>query len=55
MIGEEKQMNNKDLKAPASATQKEKNLKVQLKKMFLERGSRPRAKDNIINPDLKGI
>jgi len=48
-------MNNKDLKAPASATQKEKNLKVQLKKMFLERSSRPRAKDNIINPDLKGI
>ena len=55
IIGEEKQMNNKDLKAPASATQKEKNLKAQLKKMFLERSSRPRAKDNIINPDLKGI
>jgi len=48
-------MNNKDLKAPASAVTKEKNLKAQLKKMFLERTSRPRAKENIINPDLKGI
>jgi len=48
-------MNNKDLKAPASAVTKEKNLKSQLKKMFLERTSRPRAKENIINPDLKGI
>ena len=48
-------MNNKDLKAPASAVTKEKNLKAQLKKMFLERTSRPRAKENVINPDLKGI
>jgi len=48
-------MNNKDLKAPASAVTKEKNLKAQLKKMFLERGSRPRAKENIVNPNLKGI
>ena len=48
-------MNNKDLKAPASAVLKENNLKAQLKKMFLERTSRPRAKENVINPDLKGI
>ena len=28
-------MNNKDLRAPATAVTKEKNLKAQLKKMFL--------------------
>jgi len=48
-------MNNKDLKAPATAVTKEKNLKAQLKKMFFERGSRPRATENVINPKLKGI
>ena len=48
-------MNNKDLKAPATAVTKEKNLKNQLKKMFFERSSRPRAKENVINPNLKGI
>jgi len=48
-------MNNKDLKSSAKSNEKEKNLKTQLKKMFLERSSRPRAKENIINPNLKGI
>lgn len=48
-------MNNKDLKATTTAVVKEKNLKAQLKKMFLERGSRPRAQENVINPKLKGI
>lgn len=48
-------MDNRDLKAPATAQKKENNMKAQLKKMFLERTSRPRAKENIINPKLKGI
>ena len=48
-------MDHKDLKAPASVFKKETDKKVQLKKMFLERNSRPRAKENIINPNLKGI
>ena len=48
-------MDHKDLKAPASASTKEAQKKAQLKKMFLERNSRPRAKENIINPNLKGI
>ena len=29
--------------------------KSSIKKMFFERESRPRAKENIINPKLKGI
>ncbi len=48
-------MDNKDLKAPASAAKKENELKAQLKYMFLNRNSRPRAKENIINPKMKGI
>ena len=48
-------MDHKDLKAPATALRKETNTKAQFKKMFLERESRPRAKENIINPKLKGI
>jgi len=48
-------MNNKDLRASSTAFKKDLEKKLQLKKMFLERTSRPRAKDNIINPNLKGI
>lgn len=48
-------MDSKDLRAPASEFKKEVEKKLQLKKMFLERNSRPRAKENIINPNLKGI
>jgi hypothetical protein len=48
-------MNNKDLKAPSSAFKKEIEKKLQLKKMFFERTSRPRAEQNVINPKLKGI
>ena len=48
-------MDHKDLKSSTSAFKKEVEKKVQLKKMFLERSSRPRAKENIINPNLKGI
>lgn len=48
-------MDHKDLKSPALAFKKEVEKKAQLKKMFLERSSRPRAKENIINPNLKGI
>ena len=48
-------MDHKDLRTPASTFKKEVEKKIQLKKMFLERSSRPRAKENIINPNLKGI
>ena len=48
-------MDNRDLKAPASLAKKENDMKAQLKKMFFERTSRPRAKENIINPKMKGI
>jgi len=48
-------MDHKDLRAPASASIKDAQKKAQLKKMFFERESRPRAKENIINPKLKGI
>jgi len=48
-------MNHRDLKAPSSAAKKSNYLKVQLKKMFYERSSRPRADKNVINPNLKGI
>jgi len=48
-------MNDKDLRASSTAFKKEIEKKVQLKKMFLERTSRPRAQENVINPKLKGI
>lgn len=48
-------MDRKDLRQPAANFIKEKNFKSQLKKMLLERTSRPRAKENIINPNMKGI
>ena len=48
-------MDIKDFKLVRSMTQKAKNASVQVAKMFRERTSRPRAKQNIINPKEKGI
>ena len=48
-------MDFKDFKLVRSIQQKAKNASMQVAKLFKERGSRPRAKENIINPDQKGI
>jgi len=48
-------MDIKDFKLVRSIQKKAKDASVQVAKLFKERGSRPRAKQNIINPDQKGI
>ena len=48
-------MDNKDFKKEVFNEKKIKNLKSQLEHMFKNRNSRPRAKENIINPNMKGI
>ena len=48
-------MDFKDFKLVRSMTQKAQNATKQVAKLFRERNSRPRAKENIINPDQKGI
>lgn len=48
-------MDSKDFKKQISDKLKQSRQTAQLDYMFKNRNSRPRAKENIINPKLKGI
>ena len=48
-------MDSKDIKYIINFRDKEAKKMVQTVYAFKQRQSRPRAKQNIINPDLKGI